>query len=82
MEFRGTLGTQIYSHDGEWHYLEITTSPNNDLRKRCDVARSGADLRKNRWRRYFPAIYVAFAYKNKSLFAYTKTKTKAANNRP
>ena len=32
--------------DGGWHYLEITTSPGNDFRKSCDVARNGADLRK------------------------------------
>ena len=32
--------------DGEWHYLEITTSPGNVLRKWCDVALNGADLRK------------------------------------
>ena len=24
--------------DGEWHYLEIATSPGNGLRKSCDVA--------------------------------------------
>ena len=30
----------------DWHYLEITTSPGNNLRKSCDVARNGADLEK------------------------------------
>ena len=31
------------------HYLEVTTSPGNDLRKSCDVVQNGADLQKKRW---------------------------------
>ena len=30
------------------HYLEITISSGNDLRKSCDVARNGADLQKKK----------------------------------
>ena len=46
IEFRSTPATQIYSYDGTWHYLEITTSPGDDLRKSFDVARNGTDLKK------------------------------------
>ena len=32
--------------EGEWHYLEINTSPSNDFQKLCDVAQNGAYLQK------------------------------------
>ena len=46
IKFRAQQPSKSISNDGEWHYLEITTSPSNDLRKLYDVARNGADLKK------------------------------------
>ena len=44
IKFRGTLATKFIPINGKRHYLKITTSPGNDLRDWCDVARNGADL--------------------------------------
>ena len=58
IKFRGKQPRKSIPTDGERHYLEITTSPGNDFRKSCDVARSGAHLRKNS--HYFMAVFSLF----------------------